>query len=101
MDDLTKIQKKVLLTLYREYLKTKSNYFGDSDSFRDSLFPNFSNDELSDICWSLHSKSYLTCEPGDDFACDVKLSDKTIIYMENRFKNGFVEVTDFLSKFIP
>jgi hypothetical protein len=24
-----------------------------------------------------------------------------IIYMENRFKNGLKEVTDFISKFIP
>ena len=27
--------------------------------------------------------------------------DEFIIYMENRFKNGIMEVTDFISKFIP
>lgn len=29
------------------------------------------------------------------------LLDDFIIYMENRFKNGIIEVTDFLTKFIP
>lgn len=31
----------------------------------------------------------------------VILGDDFIIYMENRFKNGFIEVTDFIAKFIP
>lgn len=30
-----------------------------------------------------------------------RANDQFIIYMENRFKNGFNEVTDFISKFIP
>ena len=29
------------------------------------------------------------------------VEDPAIIYMENRFKNGLKEVTDFISKFIP
>ena len=30
-----------------------------------------------------------------------QLQDSFIIYMENRFKNGLTEVTDFISKLIP
>ena len=29
------------------------------------------------------------------------LTSNAIIYMENRFKNGLVELTDFIAKFIP
>lgn len=29
------------------------------------------------------------------------LNDSFIIYMENRFKNGLMEITDFIAKFIP
>jgi len=34
-------------------------------------------------------------------AYEVNLSDKAIIYMENRFKDGAVGVAKFLSNFIP
>lgn len=29
------------------------------------------------------------------------ITEHCVIYMENRFKNGLKEVTDFISKFIP
>lgn len=100
MDNLTKEQKFILCTLYKEYLKTKNNYFKDSDFLKDNFFQNYSYDDLSDICWKLHSKGYLICYEGDDKANDIQISDETIIYMENRFKNGLKEVLSFISNLI-
>ena len=40
-----------------------------------------------------------SCEPGEDLANEIKLTDKTIIYMENKFKNGLKSVLEFLAQF--
>ena len=108
MDDLTNEQKHLLASMYKEVLSRQpalsfdeANHFRDSDEVRDLFLPSDSSDHVSDLCWQLHSKGYLYCEPGDDLANDIKLTDKTIIYMENKFKNGLKDVVNFLSKFIP
>lgn len=97
MDDLTKEQKTVLCALYKKYLETGKNYFFNSDVLQSSLFPSFTRNSVSDICWALHRKNYLICQKGDNLANKIMLSDKTIIYMENRFKNGLKEVVSFIS----
>lgn len=33
--------------------------------------------------------------------CNFFINDKMIVFMENRFKNGLMEVLDTISKFIP
>ena len=57
------------------------------------------SDHVSSLCWSLASAGYITCEPGEDLANEIKLTDKTIIYMENKFKNGLKSVLEFLAQF--
>ena len=108
MDNLTKFQKFLLTSMYKEVVSRQpalpmesANYFHNSDEIRDLFSPEFSSDYITDICWKLNEKGYISCYPGDDLANDIKLTDETIIYMENKFKNGLKDVINFLSKFIP
>ena len=108
MDDLTKEQKRLLLFMYKEVLSRQpalslevANYFSNSDEIRALFLPNLSSEYVSDLCWKLKAKGYLICYPGDDLANDISLSDNTIVYMENRFKNGLKDVATFLSNFLP
>lgn len=108
MDDLTKEQQKLLVSMYKEVLNRQStlsfeysNHFTDSDQIRDLFCPEKKSEHVSELCWKLKSKGYIDCEPGDDLANEISLTDKTIIYMENRFKNGIKDILSFLSNFIP
>ena len=107
MNDLTNEQKHLLVAMYKEVLSRKSTvpmeqayHFKDSDELIDLLSLDMSPDHVADLCWKLSSKGYITCYSGDDLAEAISLTDKTIIYMENRFKNGLKDVLSFLSNFV-
>ncbi len=108
MDDLTNEQKYLLVSMYNEVISRQpalsmeeANYFADSDKVKDMFLPELSSDYVSALCWKLKSKGYISCYHGDDLANNIRLEDSTIIYMENRFKNGIKDVLDFIAKFIP
>ncbi len=108
MDNLTKEQKYLLCSMYKEFLNRqpalsaeRANYFRDSDVIQTLFMPDFSSDYVSDLCWKLKSKGYIICTPGDNLANDIQISDETIIYMENRFSNSIKNVLDFISKLKP
>lgn len=108
MDDLTKEQKHLLISMYKEILNRQpalameqANRFHDSDEIKSLFLPDLSSDYVSDLCWKLETKGYIVCCEGDDLANDIELSDDTIIYMENRFKNGAKDIATFLSNFLP
>ena len=89
MDDLTREQQKLLTSMYKEVLSRQpavsfdeANYFANSDVVMDHFCPDSDSDHVSSLCWSLASAGYITCEPGEDLANEIKLTDKTIIYME-------------------
>lgn len=105
MEDLTKEQKVLLCSMYKDYLgkqpaltPDKANYFGNSDTIQHTYLPEYSSDYVSDICWKLKEKGYIMCYPGDNSANNISIADETIIYMENRFKNGIKGVLDFIIK---
>jgi hypothetical protein len=107
MDDLTREQQRLLVSMYKEvthgpvlYPDMGPNYFPDSDDVMKRFMPDKSSDYVSDLCWRLESKGYLECARGDDLANRIRLSDRTIIYMENRFKNGLKDISDFLLHFV-
>ncbi|MCI8592662.1 MAG: hypothetical protein HFI88_10045 [Lachnospiraceae bacterium] len=108
MEDLTKEQQKILVSMYKQFLSKQpalspedANYFGNSDDMRDQYLPTTSSDYVSDLFWSLYRKGYVYCTKGEDLANEISLTDKTIVYMENRFKNGFKEIAEFLANFLP
>ena len=105
MDDLTKEQKFLLVSMYKEVLSRqpalsteKANYFDDSNEVQALFMPHLSSDYVSYLCWKLQSKGYIQCYPGDDLSNEIQLTDETIVYMENRFSNNIKELFNLLLK---
>lgn len=108
MNDLTKKQKFLLTSMYREvispYKKSNSinaNYFVDSLEVKKMFLPDTPIEQVSDICWQLKAKGYLNCSSGDNLANDIVLTEKTIICMENRFRNNLKSIIEFLISIKP
>lgn len=108
LNDLTKDQKYLLTSMYKEILsrhkKTdviSANYFQDSIEINKTFLPNLPVDYISALCWQLKAKGYLNCRSGDNLANDIMLTDKTIICMENRFRNNLKSVIEFLMVIKP
>lgn len=103
--ELTKDADKMICYLYKEYLTRHKNEMSKSSArqFEDNYFrtaEKFSSWNYSDIQMSLSElKSNELVK--DNITGSFQLSDKCIIYMENRFKAGLNELADFISKFIP
>lgn len=111
MDDLTNEQKLLLTAMYRDYLELskkvgpeKANAFGDSDEINYKYFIDRSNDYVSTLCWTLKRKGYIDCYSGDNKANEISITDDTIIYFENEFKNNVSKIIDAINellKFVP
>ena len=106
MDDLTNEQKRLLVSMYQEVLSRQpalsmeqANFFKNSDQFIELFSLDMSSKYVSELCLKLKTKGYIACYRGDNLANDISLSDQTIIYMENKFKNGLKDVLSFLSTF--
>lgn len=105
MDNLTKEQKFLLVSMYKEVLSRQpaltmeeANSFNDSDEVRALFMPHLSSSYVSDLCWKLESKGYINCYSGDNLANEIQLTDETLIYMENRFSNNIKALVNFLLK---
>lgn len=110
MDDLTKEQKHLIVSMYKEMLLRsrqstmsldEARRFDNSDVVKELLCPSQTSEHVSDLCWALQSKGYIECYPGDELADEISITDKTIIYMENRCKNSLKDVLSFLASLIP
>lgn len=106
MDDLTKDQQFLLTALYKDYLSRRStgnpglaNYYTDSDSLISLLELDFSPEYVGDMCLALLAKGYIDGYKDEDSVSELGISDKTIVYMENRFKNNLKSVLEFLANF--
>lgn len=111
MDDLTNEQKLLLTAMYRDYLELskkigpeKANHFGDSDEINYKYFIDRPNDYVSTLCWKLQRKGYINCYSGDNKANEISITDDTIIYFENEFKNNISKVLEAINEllnFVP
>lgn len=97
---LTKSTDKVLCKLYKEYLSriknnvSKSNALVFDTTSISQLFENKDIDfEISELKKNSLIEAWITGE--------VLLRSEAIVYMENRFKNGLTEITDFIAKLKP
>ena len=108
-DDLTNGARKTLAILYRAYTeKLKNNcdiftssIFGSSVSIQKNLMPNSTPENVDHWCRELHRNGYLNCLFANNIASETLLTDQAIREMENRFRKGAKEVTDFIAKLIP
>ena len=94
--------------MYKEVLSRQpalcfddANYFQSSDEVMELFSSEQTSEHMSTLCWDLKSKGYILCVPGDDLANDIKLTDRTIICMENKFKNNLKSVGSFLLQLKP
>ncbi len=103
--DITRESEKILCCLYKIYLERRKNgiskatarEFENSVLQEDKHLSKIDHETISECLSELKDNGYLWINIWDDF----KIEDKSIIYMENRFKNGLDEVVDALSKLIP
>ena len=100
---LSRDADKTLCLIYKEYLSRRKNNISKSSASMfqsttfETLFPNVNqSDFITDL--SELKKSHLVRIHLD---ISFILNSEAVVYMENRFKNGFIELTDFISKFIP
>ena len=102
---LTRDADKMVCVIYKAFLqerkdgrsKAEARRFEESSLNKFPAFNSWQMQDISDTIHELHSKGLVKKFITGDF----ELSDSGIVYMENRFKNGLLEVTDFISKFMP
>lgn len=106
MDDLTKDAKYLLGKIYAEYLaninngitKTQAKIIGSSQSINENLVPEEIFEDTDETMKELGRTGYVKNTYADNVVYFSVLTDKSIIYMENRFKNDIKAVFSFLSK---
>jgi len=94
----------VMSVLYKEFLSRQKNGFSRSDAVKfesaeilqSTLFSDRPLQDIEPAIDELKSLNYVKT----NILGNIFLTDKSISIMENRFKNGLVEVLDFVSKFI-
>lgn len=102
---LTKDADKLACSMYKSYLENRESGMSKLNS------RHFEVDEITayKLCssWSISDIKSTVAELKSAGLGDMYYSggffanEQFIIYMENRFKNGFLDVVDFISKFIP
>lgn len=105
MLELTKDADKVICCIYKEYLEKRKSGMSKSQAkeFDGNFYRNvkalskWNDADVSDTLQELHDKKLIFKNVFGDF----ELLDSAVTYMENRFKKGLEEITDFISKFIP
>lgn len=106
MDDLTKDGQYLLGKIYEEYLlninngvsKSNAKQIGSSHSVHKNLVPNELFDDVEETMRELGRAGYLKNSYADNIVYFSIITDKTIVYMENKFKNNVKSIVDFLSK---
>ena len=103
--ELTKDATKLICTVYKSFLEkrksgeSKANAKHFEPDYYKTLSPisSWSDADIMDTLAELKRAGFLKLYINGGF----QLNDEAIIFMEKRFKNGLVEVSDFISKFIP
>ncbi|WP_195543659.1 hypothetical protein [Massiliimalia timonensis] len=103
--ELTKDADLLVCCAYKEYLTRRKS--GVPKSQANIFNPDFkeSSPKLSE--WLLDDYMYTIGELKRAGLAKMYIdgtfiiTDQGVIYMENRFKNGLKEITDFVSKFMP
>lgn len=102
---LTKDADKLACSMYKSYLekrksgmnKVNSRHFEPGEIRTYRLCSNWSVSDIKSTVAELSRADLGTMYYNGGFMAN----DKFIIYMENRFKSGLLEVVDFISKLIP
>lgn len=103
---LTKDSEYLICSLYKSYKekrksgipKQDAKQCGSSGSIHKDLMPEWSFEDVDETCRELHRADLLHCEYADNVCYFVLLTDRSIIYMENRFTDGLSQVLEYMAK---
>lgn len=102
--NFTKDAQKLVAAAYKEYLEKRKNGVNKANAkfftpeelhtkyFKDFAFKDY-KETVAEVCRAFKCSMHM----DGGFV----LNDCAIVYMENRFKNGVVDVLSFLAQFIP
>lgn len=104
--ELTKNSKRLLKALYGHYKKQRKKfnneftcrYMGNSVNIQKNIFPQYTLEDIENMCQELHRADFIKARYADDMPKDIYLSDKSIILFENRIKKLFKDFINFILK---
>lgn len=104
--ELTQDAELLLCVLYNHYLeqlgngKTKSaaKQMGSAEEIFSDLLPEWKYENVLETCWELKRAGMLDCKGADNTVHQSFLTDKSIIFMEKRFKNRINDILDTVAK---
>ena len=103
---LTKDADALVCALYRSYLekrnqgqsKADAKWTGSASKIQNEIVPRWTLPDVEETCWELKRAGFLKTLDADNTVYDSSLTDESIIYMENRFKNGLSEFLGYLEQ---
>lgn len=92
--------------MYKDYLlklnngigRSQAKSIGSSVEVSENLVREMYQEDVDELMRELGRSDYLTNFYADNIVFMSTINDKTIVYMENRFKNSIKDVVDFISK---
>lgn len=102
---LTKESEYLLLSFGRYFLENRkkgkskfdSKQLGSAENIHQSIAQEISVPDIEDSCEELAKEGYLHLDGYFD-GFDAQITDKTVIYIENKFKNDLSSVIDRIIK---
>lgn len=103
---LTRDADALICILYKEYLQRRKDglpkrnamNFGSSPDIHEKFMPKWLFEDVDDTCRELSRAGLLNCVFADNITFRVSLTENAVIYMENRFKDGFTSVINHLKE---
>lgn len=78
--------------------KSDAKCAGSSEIIHANLMPEWIFEDVDETCRELDRAGYLGCFYAEDVTRYSELTDRAIIYMENRFVNGLTGVMEYMAK---
>ncbi|NFZ34415.1 hypothetical protein G0Y71_08415 [Staphylococcus aureus] len=105
-DTLTKDQQYILSVLYKDYLecvklgsvKLTCNNFGSAKDIHTKYFQKLHFEDVKYDLNKLKNSGFLNGVYASNTIYHVTISDKTVVYFENEFKNNLKSIIDGISK---
>lgn len=98
--EITKESEKIICCIYKIYLERRKKGVSKSEAvkFEDNFYKydkhllKFSECDVDDCLQELNENKYIRM----NIIGEITLENSTIVYMENRFKNNFKTLVDFI-----
>ena len=105
-NSLTKDQQYILSVLYKNYLecvksgavKITCNNFESAEDIQSNYFQKLHFEDVEQDLKKLKKYNFINGFFADNAIHKVTISDKTIVYFENEFKNNLKSIVDSISK---